>query len=137
MFTTCYTWLNFPTRFLQIISHFLLLCFNYISAHHMMINSNIFFFRWLADDSAQVCPLCSQKFTQIRRKHHCRQCGKVLCSKCCNEKVTQLTVNFIPVIIWCLLGVPSLSIKYPSFSVTLQCGLHGNVVLKFLCSSPS
>ena len=37
---------------------------------------------------AQICPLCSQKFTQIRRKHHCRQCGQVLCSKCCNEKVT-------------------------------------------------
>ena len=43
--------------------------------------------RWIADDMAQICPLCSQKFTQIRRKHHCRQCGQVLCSKCCNEKV--------------------------------------------------
>lgn len=90
---------KFPNKVFTNYISFLSLCFNYISAHHMMINSNIFFFRWLADDSAQVCPLCSQKFTQIRRKHHCRQCGKVLCSKCCNEKVTQLTVNFIPVII--------------------------------------
>ena len=90
---------KFPNKVFTNYISFLLLCFNYISAHHMMINSNIFFFRWLADDSAQVCPLCSQKFTQIRRKHHCRQCGKVLCSKCCNEKVTQLTVNFILVII--------------------------------------
>ena len=90
---------KFPNEVLTNYISFLLLCFNDILAHHMMINSNIYFFRWLADDSAQVCPLCSQKFTQIRRKHHCRQCGKVLCSKCCNEKVTQLTVNFIPVII--------------------------------------
>ncbi|XP_067018389.1 uncharacterized protein [Acropora muricata] len=50
--------------------------------------------RWIADDVVQICPLCSQKFTQIRRKHHCRQCGQVLCSKCCNEKVPLPQLGF-------------------------------------------
>jgi hypothetical protein len=43
--------------------------------------------RWMPDDEAHTCPLCNQKFNQLRRKHHCRQCGRVLCNKCCSEKV--------------------------------------------------
>eukprot|EP00794_Sanderia_malayensis_P017742 gene17742-19516_t len=33
--------------------------------------------RWIKDDEVHVCPLCNHKFNQIRRRHHCRQCGKV------------------------------------------------------------
>lgn len=43
--------------------------------------------RWVPDDEAETCYLCDLKFTKIKRKHHCRNCGRVLCSKCCNEKV--------------------------------------------------
>ncbi|XP_060083669.1 uncharacterized protein LOC132562908 isoform X2 [Ylistrum balloti] len=42
---------------------------------------------WVADDVVAFCILCNNKFNQLRRKHHCRQCGRVLCGKCCNEKV--------------------------------------------------
>ncbi|OWF37808.1 uncharacterized protein LOC110467014 [Mizuhopecten yessoensis] len=42
---------------------------------------------WVADDAVSFCVLCNNKFNQLRRKHHCRQCGRVLCGKCCNEKV--------------------------------------------------
>ncbi|CAH1795057.1 unnamed protein product [Owenia fusiformis] len=43
--------------------------------------------RWQEDNDANICVLCNQKFNQIRRKHHCRQCGRVLCSKCCYAKM--------------------------------------------------
>lgn len=43
--------------------------------------------RWVSDDEVSVCQCCQNKFNQLRRKHHCRQCGNVYCSKCCNEKV--------------------------------------------------
>ncbi|XP_041485617.1 uncharacterized protein LOC121431903 [Lytechinus variegatus] len=43
--------------------------------------------KWVSDDEASICIACNQKFTQLRRKHHCRMCGRVLCSKCCKEKV--------------------------------------------------
>lgn len=43
--------------------------------------------KWMPDDEATHCPLCQQKFSQLRRKHHCRQCGQVFCSKCCKTNV--------------------------------------------------
>lgn len=46
--------------------------------------------RWVSDDEVSVCQWCKNKFNQLRRKHHCRQCGNVFCSKCCNEKVSFL-----------------------------------------------
>ncbi|XP_048764095.2 uncharacterized protein LOC125672056 [Ostrea edulis] len=43
--------------------------------------------RWISDDEVSTCQWCKNKFNQLRRKHHCRQCGNVFCSKCCNEKI--------------------------------------------------
>lgn len=43
--------------------------------------------RWMSDDEASKCIMCNNKFNQLRRKHHCRMCGRILCSKCCKEKV--------------------------------------------------
>lgn len=43
--------------------------------------------RWMSDNEAQNCYNCVVKFTQIRRRHHCRQCGKILCGKCCKDKI--------------------------------------------------
>eukprot|EP00795_Rhopilema_esculentum_P013553 gene13553-4441_t len=44
--------------------------------------------RWMKDEEVHLCPLCNNKFSQIRRKHHCRQCGRIFCSKCCDSKVS-------------------------------------------------
>ncbi|XP_076393139.1 smad anchor for receptor activation isoform X2 [Megachile rotundata] len=41
---------------------------------------------WVPDSEAPSCMLCDVKFTVMKRRHHCRACGKVLCSKCCNMK---------------------------------------------------
>ena len=30
---------------------------------------------------------CELKFTVIRRRHHCRACGRLLCSACCSERM--------------------------------------------------
>ncbi|VDM18018.1 unnamed protein product [Hydatigera taeniaeformis] len=32
---------------------------------------------WVKDEQATMCALCYRHFTHIRRKHHCRACGKV------------------------------------------------------------
>jgi len=33
-----------------------------------------------------VCPLCTRAFTFFHRKHHCRNCGRVVCDPCSNQK---------------------------------------------------
>ncbi|XP_055916617.1 putative 1-phosphatidylinositol 3-phosphate 5-kinase [Eupeodes corollae] len=42
---------------------------------------------WMPDAKAKECYDCSQKFSAFRRKHHCRLCGQIFCSKCCNQVV--------------------------------------------------
>lgn len=44
---------------------------------------------WIPDVDAPACMLCDTRFTVLKRRHHCRACGKVLCSSCCGQK-TQL-----------------------------------------------
>ncbi|XP_064625104.1 zinc finger FYVE domain-containing protein 9-like isoform X2 [Lineus longissimus] len=41
---------------------------------------------WVPDSEAANCMQCDSKFTFTRRRHHCRACGKVFCSNCCNLK---------------------------------------------------
>ncbi|XP_069616212.1 phosphatidylinositol-3,5-bisphosphate 3-phosphatase MTMR3 isoform X1 [Ranitomeya imitator] len=43
--------------------------------------------RWLPDHLAANCYNCEGKFWLASRKHHCRNCGNVFCSSCCNQKV--------------------------------------------------
>ncbi|KFM65387.1 hypothetical protein X975_15478, partial [Stegodyphus mimosarum] len=42
---------------------------------------------WMPDEEAASCLNCGVKFSQLKRKHHCRNCGKIFCSKCCSEKM--------------------------------------------------
>ncbi|XP_037956790.1 putative 1-phosphatidylinositol 3-phosphate 5-kinase [Teleopsis dalmanni] len=42
---------------------------------------------WMPDSKAKECYDCTQKFSTFRRKHHCRLCGQIFCSKCCNQVV--------------------------------------------------
>ncbi|EPX74078.1 1-phosphatidylinositol-3-phosphate 5-kinase Fab1 [Schizosaccharomyces octosporus yFS286] len=37
---------------------------------------------WMRDERTTKCSLCEAEFSFCRRKHHCRICGKIFCSKC-------------------------------------------------------
>ncbi|KAF7272906.1 hypothetical protein GWI33_014343 [Rhynchophorus ferrugineus] len=37
---------------------------------------------WLKDEGAENCANCAVKFTLYERRHHCRNCGQVFCSRC-------------------------------------------------------
>uniref|UniRef100_A0A8D8V2T4 FYVE, RhoGEF and PH domain-containing protein 6 n=1 Tax=Cacopsylla melanoneura TaxID=428564 RepID=A0A8D8V2T4_9HEMI len=39
---------------------------------------------WIPDDRVSMCQLCTSVFTVTFRRHHCRACGKVVCSPCSN-----------------------------------------------------
>ena len=40
---------------------------------------------WMDDASADKCTLCPTQFGFFTRKHHCRQCGRILCNMCAPE----------------------------------------------------
>nr|XP_027197388.1 1-phosphatidylinositol 3-phosphate 5-kinase-like [Dermatophagoides pteronyssinus] len=42
---------------------------------------------WMPDSTSINCFDCATKFTTIRRRHHCRICGQIFCSNCCNEMI--------------------------------------------------
>lgn len=41
---------------------------------------------WIPDSETTFCMQCNMKFSFIKRRHHCRACGQVLCSTCCSLK---------------------------------------------------
>lgn len=56
------------------------------------VNGNDDFFKqantvvWVPDERVQDCHDCKQKFTGIRRRHHCRACGQVFCGGCTSHR---------------------------------------------------
>jgi len=41
---------------------------------------------WVPDSEAKTCTVCGGKFTFTNRRHHCRQCGCLVCGTCSNYK---------------------------------------------------
>ena len=59
---------------------------------------------WRPDSSTKNCEACSKKFTQVKRKHHCRNCGGIFCGKCTKHKMVSGTddnYTFCVVILIC------------------------------------
>ena len=42
---------------------------------------------WIRDEEASMCMLCDFVFTTLRRRHHCRACGRVVCKRCSSYKL--------------------------------------------------
>ena len=42
---------------------------------------------WMPDSVSTKCYDCEAKFTTFRRRHHCRVCGQIFCSKCCGNYI--------------------------------------------------
>ncbi|KAF1846328.1 FYVE-domain-containing protein [Cucurbitaria berberidis CBS 394.84] len=43
---------------------------------------------WQPDAEVSQCPVCGRYFTFLFRKHHCRKCGRVVCSSCSPHRIT-------------------------------------------------
>ncbi|XP_065193796.1 FYVE and coiled-coil domain-containing protein 1-like isoform X2 [Sycon ciliatum] len=51
--------------------------------------------QWIEDDQVQACMYCAAPFTLFNRRHHCRSCGGVFCTTCC-DKTYQLPASNKP-----------------------------------------
>lgn len=44
--------------------------------------------QWVPDESESVCMVCCrERFTMFNRRHHCRRCGRLVCSACSTKKM--------------------------------------------------
>jgi len=50
--------------------------------------------RWVRDDEAPTCAKCQGEFSLVTRRHHCRMCGNVFCSKCCDHFVLMQELGY-------------------------------------------
>lgn len=53
---------------------------------------------WIPDERVQRCFSCNSSFSILRRKHHCRSCGRVFCDACTSyrEKMPSYFQTFGP-----------------------------------------
>jgi len=49
---------------------------------------------WMPDEHCKECYECSGKFSTFRRRHHCRVCGQIFCSRCCSQEVPGQNMGF-------------------------------------------
>lgn len=49
---------------------------------------------WVDDADAVRCCRCQAAFTLTRRRHHCRACGKVVCSSCSGRRVALPAIGY-------------------------------------------
>mmetsp|Transcript_22014 Transcript_22014/g.24460 ORF Transcript_22014/g.24460 Transcript_22014/m.24460 type:complete len:130 (-) Transcript_22014:98-487(-) len=41
---------------------------------------------WARDEDHEACQQCRTKFSFLKRKHHCRRCGQLVCHFCSRSK---------------------------------------------------
>ncbi|KAK8392249.1 hypothetical protein O3P69_017679 [Scylla paramamosain] len=42
---------------------------------------------WIPDKQSPTCMDCKEKFDFLKRRHHCRRCGRVCCAACCDTRM--------------------------------------------------
>eukprot|EP00026_Physarum_polycephalum_P004634 Phypoly_transcript_04656.p1 GENE.Phypoly_transcript_04656~~Phypoly_transcript_04656.p1 ORF type:complete len:624 (+),score=80.36 Phypoly_transcript_04656:134-2005(+) len=42
---------------------------------------------WLHDNMSNNCMICRKTFTVVKRRHHCRKCGRLVCASCSQKKM--------------------------------------------------
>ena len=58
----------------------------YVCVAHALQDSDLKQY-WMPDSQCKECYDCNEKFTTFRRRHHCRLCGQIFCSRCCNQEI--------------------------------------------------
>jgi hypothetical protein len=41
----------------------------------------------MADDASVACTVCAREWTALRRRHHCRRCGRLVCAGCSQSRL--------------------------------------------------
>lgn len=87
---------SFPSKHSQVVSSILLATLNRLQGiiEDLRLSNQIYIHRstWVKDKERTSCHLCMRNFHALRRKHHCRKCGEVICSDCSTVETIDLPV---------------------------------------------
>jgi len=50
---------------------------------------------WQRDEDCKNCNKCSAEFGLFKRRHHCRACGKIFCSKCTTKNTKIINLGYV------------------------------------------
>jgi len=69
---------------------------NKFSSKHKTVNADdTMNIDWVSDKAAKACVMCEKRFhTFKRRRHHCRQCGRVVCNACSLKRLVLQAEHF-------------------------------------------
>lgn len=56
---------------------------------------------WVPDNEYGHCMQCQGRFALMNRRHHCRRCGRLFCSRCCENKVALPRMCFVDPVRMC------------------------------------
>ena len=42
---------------------------------------------WILNEDILICMICSNEFTLLNRRHHCRVCGDIICVECSKNTI--------------------------------------------------
>lgn len=87
---------SFPSKHANMASAILLSCLGRLQSivEDLRMSSQVYLQRstWVNDRERMSCNLCMRNFYTLRRKHHCRKCGEVICSDCSTVETIDLPV---------------------------------------------
>jgi len=85
---------SFPSKHAPMVSAILLSCLNRLQGivEDLRMSSQLYIQRatWVKNNERTTCNLCTRNFHTLRRKHHCRRCGEVVCSDCSTVETIDL-----------------------------------------------
>ncbi|KAK1941868.1 RUN and FYVE domain-containing protein 1 [Phytophthora citrophthora] len=85
---------SFPSKHAPMVSAILLSCLNKLQGivEDLRMSSQLYIQRatWVKNNERTTCNLCTRNFHALRRKHHCRRCGEVVCSDCSTVETIDL-----------------------------------------------
>ncbi|KAG6611448.1 RUN and FYVE domain-containing protein 1 [Phytophthora cinnamomi] len=85
---------SFPSKHASMVSAILLGCLNRLQGivEDLRMSSQLYIQRatWVKNNERTTCNLCTRNFHALRRKHHCRRCGEVVCSDCSTVETIDL-----------------------------------------------
>ncbi|KDO22667.1 hypothetical protein SPRG_10982 [Saprolegnia parasitica CBS 223.65] len=65
-------------------------CMYYADAGLLAVGNLITIDDWILDRDRSHCSVCVQQFHAFKRRHHCRTCGEVICSRCSKHRKLRL-----------------------------------------------